>query len=138
MVVKLWTPGEITSLEVGEYTPSPPVLGNGFGVQTPAVHVPLQAAPQAPQLDVSVASVASQPFTGFPSQSPSPALQVYVHAAAVHAAVAPVLAPHAIPHAPHEAVDERSASHPSEVKPLQSAYPEKHRRPHTIVEQKDV
>ena len=76
MVVKLCTPAEMTSFDVGAYAPSPPVLGNGFGVQTPPEQVPLQVAPQAPQLDVLVANVTSHPLTEFPSQSPSPDVQV--------------------------------------------------------------
>ncbi len=62
--------------------------------QTSAAHVATafagmgQTTPHTPQFSGSEASVASQPFKGFKSQLPKPALQVEPHTSAAHVATA--------------------------------------------------
>lgn len=70
------------------------------------LHVMLELAraahmfPQLPQWFVSFVVFVSQPFAGFPSQSPKPALQGYVQLPALHAAPVLERAVHMVPHVP--------------------------------------
>lgn len=99
----------------------------------PPVQVPVpfctagQEAPQAPQCSVDVLVELSQPSAYWLLQSPKPAL----HVAIAHCPFAQLLVPfgtgaQALPHAPQWSVVRRSASQPSEARPLQLLKPVLH------------
>ncbi len=86
--------------------------------QVPGVR---QVLPQPPQLLASPAMCVSHPFELIPSQSAQPALQTIAHAPLVHDAV-PLAVPHDVLQSPQRVVVLINASHPSEARPLQSAW----------------
>jgi hypothetical protein len=111
--------------------------------QVPETHValPAQAAPHAPQLALAVWRLTSQPLLATPSQSPKPALQVYVQLPAAHTVVAFARAGHAVVqlpqlatsfvrlrHAPPHAVS--PAGHAITHVPPEQYSSDAHARPH--------
>ena len=108
-------------------------------LQVPRAHIPpahvaaalgkLHARPHAPQWDVLVASVTSQPSAGFMLQSAKPVLHAPTAQRPIAQAPVPLGGAHADEHDPQwEAVVLRSTSHPLVASPSQLAKPMLHTR----------
>ena len=100
--------------------------------QTPVALEGAQAAPHAPQLEVSVDTAASQPLPGLPSQLAKPASQVKAQKPVMQLARALAPAGQTTPQRPQwETSVARFTSQPLVASPSQSAKPVMHATPHT-------
>lgn len=104
-----------------------------------AVHTPSSqllpeghTRPHAPQLFRSVLLLVSQPSACTPLQSAKPALQLAILHAPAKQAGTPLGTEHTLPHRPQLAVLVRSASHPFDARPSQSANPATHVKPQAL------
>jgi len=108
------------------------------GSQALSTQPPIKQAPvewdnehalrHAPQFETSLRRSASQPLTGFPSQSWKPIRHEVTQLPSVHPGNAFGRAAHRVPHAPQFETDVLvSVSHPFDGLVSQSAYPSAHR-----------
>lgn len=118
----------LSQQSVGFPPPPPQLVNPAPHTQALPVHdaSATQTTPHAPQLALSVASAASHPVPGRPSQSAKPMLQVKPHAPAVHEFIA-LAALQTRPHIPQFATAVRvSTSQPFMALPSQLPKPALH------------
>lgn len=102
------------------------------GAHTPAAHDVAQTVPHRPQFRGSLASAASHPFAGLPSQSAKPVAHAPIAQRPPAQVAAAFVKAQRAPHAPQfVALVAVAVSHPFAAAPSQSLNPAVHANPHT-------